>query len=157
VVAVGNDLMWKRLCDALELPELAAQADLDDNAARRVRRTEITDLVAERLATRPAHEWLDVLGAAGIPVSLVQSLSEVLKDPQVLARGSVMPVPGSAGDLVSVRSPFRLASIPEPRNERFPELGEGTRAVLDAMGFSDDEIADLAADGSVELPSEVSR
>ena len=157
VVAVGNDLMWNRLCDALDFADLATQTDLEDNAGRRARRTEITDRVAERLATRPAHEWLDVLGAVGIPVSLVQSLTEVMKDPQVLAREAVMPVPGSAGDLVSVHSPFRLASIPEPRKERFPRLGEDTRTILATMGFADEEIADLVARGDVEALSEVSR
>ena len=100
---------------------------------------------------RPAHEWLRVLGDVQVPVSLVQTLSEVVKDPQVLARRAVLPVPDSQEQLVSVRSPFRLASVPTPRNERFPELGGDTRVVLSALGFSEEEIVDLASLGAIGL------
>jgi crotonobetainyl-CoA:carnitine CoA-transferase CaiB-like acyl-CoA transferase len=154
VVAIGNDAMWARFCAAVGLPDLATQADLSDNAGRRARRQEITELIAARLVERPAHEWLRILSAADIPVSLVQTLSEVLKDPQVLARQSVLPVPGTQGDLVSIRSPFRLGSIPEPRNERFPEVGEDTLALLAAAGYSDDDVSRLVELGAVAMPTE---
>ena len=154
VVAIGNDGMWARFCDAVGLEELASQPDLTDNAGRRERRQEITELIAERLVQRPAHEWLRVLSAAEIPVSLVQTLSEVLKDPQVLARHCLLPVPGAQGDLVSVRSPFRLGSIPEPRNERFPELGQDTAAVLAAAGYREEEVRRLVELGVVALSTE---
>ncbi|MDF1704903.1 MAG: CoA transferase [Aeromicrobium sp.] len=153
VVAIGNDPMWGRFCDAVGLPDLAAQGDLADNAGRRARREEITGRIAERLAERPAHEWLRILSAADIPVSLVQTLSEVLKDPQVIARQSVLPVPGAQGDMVSVRSPFRLGSIPEARNERFPDLGGDTRDVLLAAGYSDHEVDQLVDAGAVSTPT----
>ena len=156
VVAIGNDLMWRRFCAALDLPRLLADPELVDNAGRRERRREITAVIEERLATRPAAHWLRVLGGAQIPAALVQTLSEVLKDPHVFARGSILPVPGSAGALVSVRSPFRLASQPTPRNERFPDLGADTLAVLRDVGCTDEEIASLSIAGAAGLdPEEV--
>ncbi|TQL24662.1 MULTISPECIES: CaiB/BaiF CoA transferase family protein [Streptomyces] len=149
VVAIGNNAMWQRFCDAVGLPELGADPALADNADRREHRPRITEVVARRLATRPAAEWLRVLGDVQVPASLVQSLSEVVKDPQVVARGSLLPVPGSQDELVSVRSPFRLASQTVPRNERFPELGADTRDVLGELGYSDQEITDLASAGTI--------
>lgn len=151
VVAIGNDHMWQRFCAIVGLEQLAARPDLADNAGRRACRSEITDLVAEQLATRPAEEWLRVLGEAEIPVSLVQSLSEVLKDQQVLARQSVMPVPGTDGALVGVRSPFRLGSIATPRNEHVPALGQHSAAVLRSIGYTDEDIAALSAAGVTSL------
>jgi crotonobetainyl-CoA:carnitine CoA-transferase CaiB-like acyl-CoA transferase len=154
VVAIGNDAMWLRFCAALDLGELAARPELASNAGRSAHRGEITAQVAERLAERPAEEWLRILGAVEVPVSLVQTLSEVVKDPQVLARRSLLPVPGSDGALVSVHSPFRLGSIPEPRNERFPEHGADTAAVLSDLGYSAAEIAELVDAGAVQLATE---
>lgn len=139
VVAVGNDQLWQRFCAAVDLPELAADPALRDNAGRREHRERITDAIAAAMVTRPAADWLRILGQAGVPIALVQTLSEVVKDPQVVARGSLMPVPGSAGELVTIRSPFRLAST-APRNERFPELGADTEDVLLGLGFGPEEV-----------------
>jgi crotonobetainyl-CoA:carnitine CoA-transferase CaiB-like acyl-CoA transferase len=149
VVAIGNDLMWQRFCVAVDLPQLLADPGLADNASRRRRRRVVTTVIAERLATRPAAEWLRLLAAAGVPASLVQTLSEVVKDPQVIARGSVLPVPGAPEEMVSVRSPFRLASVPVPRNERFPDLGADTRVVLRDIGYTEEELRFLSAAGAI--------
>ncbi|CAI7978337.1 CoA-transferase [Frankia sp. Hr75.2] len=134
VIAIGNDALWRRFCAVVGLPELAEDPALADNAGRRAQRERLVKAVSVVLGTRPAREWLDLLGAAKIPCSLVQRLSEVVADPQVVARGSLLPVPGHDA-AVSIRSPFRLASIPQPRNERFPELGEHTREVLSEAGY----------------------
>ena len=61
-----------------------------------------------------------------------------------------MPAPGTYG-LYSVRSPFRLASIGEPRNSECPDLGAHTREVLGRLGLSDERIMELARAGAIQL------
>ncbi|WP_051165802.1 CaiB/BaiF CoA transferase family protein [Amycolatopsis orientalis] len=129
VVAIGNDAMWQRFCAAVDLPALARDPALADNAGRRAQRDRITGAIAARLAERPAADWMAVLDRADVPCSLVRSLGEVVADPQVKARGSLLPVPGADG-LFTVRSPFRLASVAQPRNEPSPALGADTEDLL---------------------------
>lgn len=151
VIAIGNDAMWRRFCGVTGLDELADDTRFASNAGRREHRAEITSLVAERMLQRTAAEWMPDLNAADVPTSYVQSLSEVVADPQVKARGSLIPVPDSK-NLFSIHSPFRLGSLPEPRNDRFPDLGEHTREVLKEAGLSSESIESLVADGIVEVP-----
>lgn len=149
-IAIGNDAMWRRFCDTVGLPELGADPQLSDNAGRRRHRERLVAAVSQKLVEHPAAEWQKTLSKAGIPCSLVQRLSEVVEDPQVAARGGLLPVPGTGGDLHSVRSPFRLGSSREPRNERFPALGAHTVQVLDEYGFDAAEIERLLARGAVQ-------
>ncbi|KAA9162651.1 CoA transferase [Amycolatopsis acidicola] len=149
-IAIGNDPIWRRFCDVIGTPELGADPELADNAGRRVHRERLVAAVTEKLAGRTAAEWQKILGEAGIPCSLVQGLSEVVEDPQVVARGALLPVPGTGGALHSVHSPFRFGSIPRPRNTAFPALGAHTREVLGEHGFTDEDIDTLIAEGAVQ-------
>jgi crotonobetainyl-CoA:carnitine CoA-transferase CaiB-like acyl-CoA transferase len=151
VIAIGNDTMWQRFCTVTGLSNLGTDPTLRDNAGRRDDRGRVTQQISAIIATRTAAEWLAALESANVPAALVQSLSEVVEDPQVVARGSLMEVPGSSGRLVTVRSPFRLASDPNPRNERFPELGADTLEVLRGIGYSAQEVSELARTGAIEL------
>jgi crotonobetainyl-CoA:carnitine CoA-transferase CaiB-like acyl-CoA transferase len=149
VIAVGNDAMWQRLCRLLGIDDLAEDPALADNAGRRQRRLEVTVRVAAVIATRSVADWLGALASVAVPAAPVQSLSAVVADPQVHARDALLPVPGS--DLVSVHSPFRLESVREPRNDRFPEVGVHTAEVLAEAGLSPGEIESLVATGAVSL------
>ncbi|WP_033288972.1 CaiB/BaiF CoA transferase family protein [Amycolatopsis jejuensis] len=148
-VAIGNDPMWQRFCTVVGLPDLGADPELKDNAGRRRHRDRLVAQVTAKLAERTAAEWQKMLGDAGIPCSLVQTLAEVVADPQVVARGCLLPVPGTGGVMHSVHSPFRFASIPEPRNSPFPALGAHTREVLGEFGYAAADIDSLLASGAV--------
>jgi crotonobetainyl-CoA:carnitine CoA-transferase CaiB-like acyl-CoA transferase len=149
VIAIGNDAMWQRFCTVTGLSDLGADPDLRHNAGRREHRSRVTQQIDELIATKTAGEWLEVLESADVPAALVHTLSEVVGDPQVVARGSLMEVPGSSGRLVTIRSPFRLASDPRPRNERFPDLGADTGVVLRGIGYSAQDVAELARAGAI--------
>lgn len=148
IVAIGNDAMWRRFAVAIGRADLAEAPELADNLGRREHRPTLLPQIVEKLVQRPAGEWRAALGAAGIPCSFVQSLSEVVVDPQVVARESLLPVPGFDGALVSVHSPFRLGGAPL-RNDRFPDLAADTATVLAAAGFAPEEVDQLVAQGVI--------
>jgi crotonobetainyl-CoA:carnitine CoA-transferase CaiB-like acyl-CoA transferase len=151
VVAIGNDAMWRRFATVIGLPHLAGDPGLADNSGRRARRPELLAVIGARLRERSAGEWRTLLAGAGVPCSFVQSLSEVVADPQVVARGSLLPVPGTGERLAGVRGPFRLAST-AVRNERCPELGGDSRDVLAEAGYPAGEIGSLIEAGVVGGP-----
>jgi crotonobetainyl-CoA:carnitine CoA-transferase CaiB-like acyl-CoA transferase len=125
VVAVGNDAQWRRLCDALELGELAQDARYATNPARVENRDELVPRLAERIAGRPAEEWVARLEAAGVPCALVQTPAEALADPAVRGRGSVWRMEGGRyGPVEVVGSPLRLSRTPPRLRRPAPSLGE---------------------------------
>jgi crotonobetainyl-CoA:carnitine CoA-transferase CaiB-like acyl-CoA transferase len=145
VVAVGNDGIWQRLCDALALPHLATDPRLADNAGRRAHRAEVLAELATALSAAPAQHWLQILASAGVPAARISSLSEVVADPQVVARGALRAVPGI--DLSLVTAPWRIGSQPAPAAAPPPRLGEHTESVLRELGYSGTGLDRLVADG----------
>ena len=67
-VAVGNDRLFARLCEAVGAPELAGDERFATNAARVAN----VDALAERLEAafreQPADHWVEALRAASVPV-----------------------------------------------------------------------------------------
>lgn len=149
VVAVGNDGQFARLCAVLGMPELADDPRFVTNPDRVTNRDELVGLLAERLATRPASDWVEALGAAGVPVSPVLAVVDALDDPQTHHRGLRWPIDGPAGPVELLGSPLG-ALAGAARDRPPPQLGADTRSVLaDVLGMAPDEIDRLRSDGVV--------
>ncbi len=96
VVAVGSDTQWTACAGALDLGELAADPALATNAGRIAQRARVVSALAQRLATRPASEWLARLESAGVPCGIVRSVPEVLAGGTASAETGLPPsIPGS--------------------------------------------------------------
>src|SRR5215218_5002206 len=66
-VAVGNDRLFARLCDALGLPELPRDERFATNSARVANAALLGERLEAVLRTRPAAEWVAALRAASVP------------------------------------------------------------------------------------------
>lgn len=123
VLAVGNDAQWCRLCDVLGHPEWGSDPRFAANAARVERRQEVVDLLGGVFCTRTREAWISALAAVDVPAGPVQSVAEVFRDPQVLAREMLQPVSHpAAGDLRMVVNPLLGRETP---CEAPPTLGAG--------------------------------
>jgi len=150
VVAVGNDKMWQRFCDALGLEKLREDPGLATNASRRERREEILGQVSARLRERPAAYWLERLARAAVPCQTVQTLSEVVEDPQVVARHAICETAHPlAGMVRTVGSPWRLGAGGAGREHRpAPVLGADTVEALREAGYADGAVDELLKGGA---------
>jgi crotonobetainyl-CoA:carnitine CoA-transferase CaiB-like acyl-CoA transferase len=96
IVAVGTDAQWRECTAALGLAELADDPTVATNAGRLSNRARIVDAMSERLAERPASEWISLLGARGVPCGLVNSVLEALSHVEASPLTGIAPsVPGA--------------------------------------------------------------
>jgi len=96
VVAVGSDAQWRSCARALDLGELADDARYATNAGRLAHRDELVGVLAERLRTRPAAQWLARLESAGVPAGVVKGVLEAIAEEGGSPLSGVSPsVPGT--------------------------------------------------------------
>jgi crotonobetainyl-CoA:carnitine CoA-transferase CaiB-like acyl-CoA transferase len=148
-IAAANDGLFRALCGALGLDELAGDARFATNAGRVEKRRELIPLLQERLRERPAEEWLETLHAAGVPVGKVRTVPEALAAAAAAGRAATQTVDHpSAGPLELVASPIWG---PTAEGSAPPLLGQHTAEVLAQLGRSPAEIEALAERGVVRL------
>jgi formyl-CoA transferase len=151
IIAVGNDRQFAKFATILGTPEWAGDPRFASNADRVANRNELVALIAERIAAKPAAEWLDRLEALGIPAGPINRIAQALGDPQAGFRQSVGRFgAGALGEVPTVGSPLRFdgqradASLPPPA------LGEHTDEVLAEFGVEAAEIDRLRSGGVIQ-------
>jgi crotonobetainyl-CoA:carnitine CoA-transferase CaiB-like acyl-CoA transferase len=143
---------WERLCDVIGRPDLNEDERFATRAARDTHRDELLPILEEAFRARSTNEWIDVLVAAGVPASRVNTVEEALVDPQTVAREDIVEHDHpTLGRVRSIRTPLRLASGGERLErgpERGPRRGEHTRAVLESLcGYTPGQVSRLAEAG----------
>ncbi len=131
ILAVGNDAQFRRCCELIGRPELAADGRFATNPARVNNRPELLALLEPIFAGRTVSEWVDAFLEAGIPAGPINDIPAVFDDPQVRARNLVHPVALANGVTVDLLGPTpRLSATPPEIRFPPPLLGQDTDAIL---------------------------
>ena len=148
LAGAGSEDLWVRCCTVLGLEALLHDPRFADNARRVRHREELTEAFEEVLRTRPSAHWLELLGAEGVPASEVRDVGQVFSSEQTRALGAVQELHHpTAGPYRVVGPPVRIDRAPFSYPSAAPALGADTRAVLTALGLTDDDVDALVRDG----------
>lgn len=134
---------WQRFCDLIGCPELEKrQYDF-------AHEEELKTLLAEKIAAKTQAEWLALIGGAEFCVTPVCSLAEALASDLTAQEEMLLEEPGDLGTLRYIGGPVKFSGAQAQVRCRAPKLGEHTLDVLQELGYSAEQIAQLHADGAI--------
>jgi crotonobetainyl-CoA:carnitine CoA-transferase CaiB-like acyl-CoA transferase len=151
VVAVSSDAMWPRLCKLLGRADWTADEMLRSVAGRRQIESEIEATITHWTSTRAPDDAMNALQAAGVASGVARLPVELLKDPQLLARGFIQEIDRAfIGRHPQPSMPFRETDRPFAIRSAPPTLGQHNREILAGiLGLCSGEIEELAGDGII--------
>jgi crotonobetainyl-CoA:carnitine CoA-transferase CaiB-like acyl-CoA transferase len=126
MVAAGNDNLFRRLAAAIGRPSLADDARFRTNGERVVNRDALVAILADIFKTETRGHWASLFDAAGIPNGPINSMDQVVADPQTAALGQIQ----RQGALSLVGLPLSFDGTRPNFNKRAPALGEDNTAIL---------------------------
>ncbi|MEO8607110.1 MAG: CaiB/BaiF CoA-transferase family protein [Chloroflexota bacterium] len=143
VVAVGNDRQFAALCELVGQPELALDPRYVTNPLRQENRDGLIECLQTAFKARTASVWVEGLLTAGIPAGLINTVADILNDPQVESRELIQSIPLDSGDLLKVIGPaVKLSETPAQVELPPPLLGQHTDAILrEVLNLDDSTLA----------------
>ena len=147
LAAIGQT-MWKRLCVALDAPQLIDEPGFGSDPERVQNRARVNAAVGAAFKTRSTADWTERLLKAGVPCGPIYTVDHMFEDPQVKHLGIARPMHHpELGDIEVVGLPMQFSR--HPRDEGplrpAPHQGDQTEAILSGLGYSPERIAELRA------------
>lgn len=145
VIAVGNDSLWAKFCDALSLDSLKRDPRFFSNPDRVKNREELKSTLDDFFSKKSSKEWLKLIDAAGVPCAPIQTFDDVFRDSQVLHRHMIEEIahPKLQRKIKVIGSPIKTSKSSFKIRLPPPTLGENTDDILSDLGYSTEEITKL--------------
>ncbi len=136
---------WPKLCAALDWQHLLDDVRFNSSGARRVNNVALIALIDEEIAKHDLAHWARVFKQCDVIWGPVPAPWEIAADPQPAENGVFAEIePG----LLTVMNPVNIAGVEKCKPRIAPEIGQHTREILGAAGYSDDAIAKMIARGA---------
>jgi crotonobetainyl-CoA:carnitine CoA-transferase CaiB-like acyl-CoA transferase len=140
-IAVTNDALWRKMCDALELNELKDHPKYALNVNRVANREELVGILTEFTRSKDSSDIIEKLKRAGVPGGPIHDLTQVLSHPQIQSREMIQEVEHpTIGMLKMLGIPIKLSDTPGSVRKAPPLLGENTDEVLSQLGYTSCDI-----------------
>ena len=141
IIAAGNDALFETLCRAIGRPELASNPLFLNNEARTKHASALKDELEATLTKRETALWLHLLEESGVPCGPINSVRELLDDPQVAARNMIVSLQDEnhRGKGMKVSgNPIKFSKFADPTSRSpAPALDADRQALLHELGLDD--------------------
>jgi crotonobetainyl-CoA:carnitine CoA-transferase CaiB-like acyl-CoA transferase len=149
LLGLQGDRHWPDLVRAVEKPELLSDPRFRDIRTRREHNEACVAELDALFAREPMAHWAAALDRAGMWWAPVQTVSEMVGDPQVRASGAFVTAQVPDGTAEMVASPASFSATPEVAPAMAPEFGQHTEEILLELGYDWERIAALREAGAI--------
>ncbi|WBU52418.1 CaiB/BaiF CoA-transferase family protein [Paracoccus sp. SCSIO 75233] len=151
IIGIANDKLWRAFCKSYGVDELAEDPLFLTNRDRVQNRAAAVEVVQSIVRDMASATLLEQLESIGIPSAPVNTLEDLIRSPQLKARGMLQEITGdgACAGAWSVPLPILFDQHERGLGSPPPRLGEHTSPVLREAGFSDEEIRSFEGAGVV--------
>src|SRR5215510_6471299 len=140
-VAVTNQKQWENFCTVFGFPGIATDERFETMKARLAHYGELRPMIERVVSKMTRAEVIAAMSEVGIPAGPINTVGEILEDPQIHAREMVVELAHPEyGPLKVLGIPMKFSSTPGVVENAPPKFGEHNKEVLTKLGFSEDEI-----------------
>lgn len=149
VVDANTEEIWVRLCNGLNVPDLAEDPRFYNRSQRLENKQLLLSMLQKMFLQKSGEEWIDILNEAQVPAGPINTVDKILNDPHIKDRNMVLNISHpKAGDLKMAGNPIKFEGESEEEKYTYPPmLGEHTQELLQSLlDIQESEIMKLKND-----------
>jgi crotonobetainyl-CoA:carnitine CoA-transferase CaiB-like acyl-CoA transferase len=149
LLGLQGDRHWPDVVRAIERPELLDDVRFKNIRARRENNVACVEVLDAAFNARPIAEWRAIFDRENVWWSPVQTVEQLIDDPQARAGGMFVNTPVLDGEAEMVASPADFAGTPWQPAGMAPEFGQHTEEILLELGYDWERIAAMKDRGAL--------
>jgi formyl-CoA transferase len=149
LLGLQGDRHWPDVLRAIGRPELASDERFKDIRARRTNNVACVEALDASFSTRPMAEWRAIFDREQVWWSPVQTVEQLIADPQARADGMIVQTPVIDGEAEMVAGPADFHGTPWQPGGMAPEFGQHTEEILLELGYDWERIAAMREQGAL--------
>jgi crotonobetainyl-CoA:carnitine CoA-transferase CaiB-like acyl-CoA transferase len=149
LLGLQGDRHWPDVVRAVGKAELLTDARFNDIRARRTNNRACVETLDGLFRERPMAVWAEIFDREGVWWAPVQTVGEVVEDPQARVGGAFVPTPVGDGHADMVASPADFSETPWEPAGMAPEFGQHSEEILLELGFDWEQVAALRERGAI--------
>jgi formyl-CoA transferase len=142
-IAASGQRIWERTAQVLGRADWLENPDYASGGARSKNRDALNAEIGAVTATRTSADWVEALNEAGVPCGPINAIDQAFGDVQTQHLGIIRELDRGGEAVRYVGQPVQLSRTPSAVVSHPPAIGEHTDGILQGLGYSAAEIAEL--------------
>ena len=132
IIAAGNDKLFKKLCNVLNLNEVNSNSKYNTNSSRAQNMDELKPIIEEKLSVKNTSLWVQEMENEKIPCGPIFNIKEAVENPQIESRNMIVKAYHKViGDFKLAGNPIKLSTYTDEKTRGdIPDLDEHREKII---------------------------
>ena len=133
IIAAGNDKLFEKLCNVLNVSEIYKDSKFNTNLLRSQNMDELKKILEDKLLLKNTGEWVSIMEKEKIPCGPIFNIKEAVENPQVESRNMIVKAYHKViGDFKLAGNPIKMSAYKDEKTRGdIPDLDEHRKKILE--------------------------
>jgi CoA:oxalate CoA-transferase len=133
IIAAGNDKLFEKLCNVLNVSEIYKDSKFNTNLSRSQNIDELKKILEDKLLLKNTSEWVSIMEKEKIPCGPIFNIKEAVENPQVESRNMIVKAHHKViGDFKLAGNPIKMSAYKDEKTRGdIPDLDEHRKKILE--------------------------
>ena len=132
IIAAGNEKLFEKLCNVLDISEIAHDPKFNTNSLRSQNMEDLKKILEDKLDAKNTSDWVSKMEKEKIPCGPIFNIKEAVENPQIEARNMIVKAHHKViGDFKLAGNPIKMSNYKDEKTRGdIPDLDEHRKKIL---------------------------